>query len=94
MTINLKIVSTLLGIIGSLFTAGYFVFEYHNTLATKKEVNLIFIELRLNDVEDSIENYSNADTLTTVEQRRYDRLVKTLSRLEGSRDKILGLGND
>jgi hypothetical protein len=90
--LNLTLISAVLGILGSLFTATYFVYQYHGTLATKESVNLIFIEVKLNAVEYSIETYDNETELTDVEKRRYDRLTGTLERLEASRDKIMGLG--
>ena len=85
--------STLVGILGAVISLGVWVFGYHDTLSTKKEVNLIYIELRLKDVQDSVFYYSQRDTstLNNFEKARQTRLQATLLRLEGERDKPLGL---
>ena len=87
-------ISTLIGILAALASAAIWVFGYHATLSTKKEVNLIYIELRLKDAEDSVYFYSQRDpaSLNSFEQARFERIQASLVRLEAERDKVLGLG--
>lgn len=90
MTINIKLISSILGILAMLAAGGLWIYNYHTTLATKENVNLIYIELRLQDSEDSLLNYTGR-ALSDAEKTRKQRLLTTISRLEAERDKIMGL---
>jgi len=108
MTIKISsIVALIIGlmtILGGLFTVGFNVYSYHNTLATKQEVdngflqakkdnNMIWVDLRLADVEDSIRFYQRigTDKLDADGRLDYADLRETRKRLRIKRNNILSL---
>jgi len=90
MTITLKMVSTIVGILGSVIVFGVWVFTYHTTLATKADIGLLYVDLRLKDVQDSVFNYSGKEVLSEFDKEQLTKLKKTLERLEVQREKFMG----
>ena len=87
-------IGALLGVLVPLIGAAFWIFDYHGTLSTKSDLNLIYIELRIKDAEDAIYYLSSQQTLTGFEQQRYERVKSTIARLESERDKIVGVGGN
>lgn len=91
---HLKIIVSVLSIVSSLAGAAYLANSYLDTLATKQQVNLIFTEIKIDIAEsDSLryEDMRDEKPLTLKQQARYDRIQSKMSRLEASRDAIIGL---
>ena len=94
MSIPFDKIGKIFAVVVPLIAGSVWVFNYHSTLSTKADLNLIYIELRIKDAEDAIYYLASKEALTGFEQQRYERVKGTISRLEGERDKILGLGSD
>lgn len=90
MQITMKMISTLLGILGTLVVFGFWVFTYHLTLATKKDNAILYVDLRIKDVQDSVFNYSGKQTLTDFDKEQLLKLKKTLERLEIQSERLQG----
>ena len=100
-----KMIGIIIGVMtitGGLVTGAVNFYNYHDTLATKKEMNekflqakkdrnIVYVNLRLRDVEDSIRFYQQKgiSTLDHFGREHYEKLQKTLARLEAERDAIL-----
>ncbi len=104
---NWSKIGTILGILATLGAGSVAMISYLNTLATKeetqkserilrKDMNMVFVDLRINDVESSMRPYEDRglDTLNAREIRRYDRLQNKLDDFEKTRNELLDLEPD
>ena len=86
----ISITAGVLSVLGALYAAGAWV---DSRFATKKDMQTVFVEVRLHQVDESILSYQRLGlaTLGDIDRDRYDLLKTSRGKLEEQRKTLLGL---
>jgi len=94
MQINIAKVSTYLSVIGSILAGLIFAVTWlDNHIATKDDLSIMYTELRLHQIEESLLSYQKQgiDNLSDMDRHRYEQLIKAESAISSQRNSLLGL---
>ena len=90
-SLDIKVISTIIGILAGISGFGAWVYTYHTTLATKEDVYLDGLDNKISNVETNVLIYQlmGEGQLDAASKGRYERARKRLTSLEAQRDKSI-----
>lgn len=94
MQINIGKVSTYLSVIGTLLAGLIYTVSWLNShVATKEDLAIMYTELRLHQIEESLLMYQKQgiSNLSDMDRHRYEQLIKAESLITSQRNRLLGL---
>lgn len=97
MSLNIDIakLSTIIGILATLSTGGYFAYQKYSNLATRADIAIMDLDARIERTQILLEVYRSVQTTTMTEAQlrehdeKYERAKARIINLETQRDKLL-----
>jgi hypothetical protein len=83
----------ILGILTVLSGFGLWIYDYHNQYSTKTDNATVYIDVRIEDVQETVIYYTGKKNLDKYDRERLVKLKSTLEKLENQRKKMSGYIN-